>query len=251
MNIPQPPDVLTGTDWTIKLARVEDAAREAILLAAYLQGYVPNFLRTPVEVRTLTGAIGGTFLVTRDYLCLGTDEDFLRTPMWPTTAQKIADAWKCSLPTRRIVNATWDQASIRLQPLPMPPNDPQRPMTSTRMFIEHNTRIRLQLVEHGAPGPLVAGQKKDIVVSPKLQFGHVGIFGWHQLSGVPIQGLNLISHASNYCDYSHGVRLVDLAVELEGSTSGFVQYGEVLKDAVLSKLASDEGPSLVWRQPGV
>ena len=47
----------------------------------------------------------GTIEVMPDYLAVGSDDDFVRMPMRPQTAQQIADAFGCVLPTRKIVDA--------------------------------------------------------------------------------------------------------------------------------------------------
>ena len=74
----------------------------------------------------------------------------------------------------------------------------------------------------------------------------VAIYGFHQLNGVPIQGLNAFSHDDSYTDYSHGTRLFSLTCELEGS-----QYAvkDVLQDPVLCGLLSDEGPLRLLAYP--
>lgn len=253
MQIPQPPDLVTGREWLTRLMRYDVFGREQVLQQAYLQGYVPPFLRTPVSITTLAGARTATWLVLPDYLALGTDDDYLRTPMTPRTAQVIADAWGMVLPTRRLVNVVWEQASIRVEPTPMPWDDPTRPMTGMLAFSDHDLRIRQQLALYGSPGKLVAGHKKDVVVSPHLKAGHVGIYGWHRLTGKPEQPLNLTSHVDTYCDYSHGIRLLDVKARVvEGKEDEqWLDYPDVLADTALAGLASDEGASLVWRQPGV
>ena len=40
-----------------------------------------------------------------DYLAVGSDDDFVRMPMTPQTAQQIADLFGCILPTRKMVDA--------------------------------------------------------------------------------------------------------------------------------------------------
>ena len=59
------------------------------------------------------------------------------------------------------------------------------------------------------PDKLVAGHKKDLVVTPELMDrpDRVAIYGWHLADGKPIQPVYL-GHVDHYEDYSHGVRLV-------------------------------------------
>jgi hypothetical protein len=90
-------------------------------------------------------------------------------------------------------------------------------------------------------GGLVAGHKKDVVVSNRLgeREGRVAIYGWHYTSGQPIQPLSIV-HGENYLDYSHGVRLVRSTGLLDGTTT--VTLTSILKDSALHVLLSDEGP---------
>ncbi len=65
------------------------------------------------------------------------------------------------------------------------------------------------------------------------------IYGWHQLNGNPIQPLTNI-HVNYYVDYSHGIRLLDRDIEIDGEMT---YIDSVLKDANLYKILSDEtGP---------
>ena len=77
--------------------------------------------------------------------------------------------------------------------------------------------------------------------------GRVAIYGWHYLSGRPIQPLSTV-HENTYADYSHGVRLVDATVTVDGVD---MPLADVLQDAVLWRLLSDEGRMAVVRVPGV
>jgi hypothetical protein len=89
--------------------------------------------------------------------------------------------------------------------------------------------------------------KKDLVVTNRLveRPGHVAIYGWHRLSGTPIQPLTTV-HVATYVDYSHGVRLIDQWAEVDGQR---VRIGVVLRDPQLCSLLSDEGPLKVIAYP--
>jgi hypothetical protein len=43
----------------------------------------------------------------------------MRVPMTPILAQKIADRFGCTLPTRKIVNDIYEHASVKLEPFPL------------------------------------------------------------------------------------------------------------------------------------
>jgi len=74
--------------------------------------------------------------------------------------------------------------------------------------------------------------------------GRVAIYGWQQPGGKNIQPLSTV-HENTYADYSHGVRLVDSTMVVDGVER---PIAEVLRDPVLCKLVSGEG---VIRDPRV
>lgn len=229
----------TGMAFLLRTRDLSASAREAAIGEALLAGNTPPSLRGFVDV-TLSKTIDGVshqavVRVSPDYLSIGTDEDFVRIPMFPATAQRVADAQNCVLPTRRIVDAIYAAAEVKLAP---------RPMTDGRRGSNDFYGRHQKLVEEkraGRPlGSLTAGHKKDIVLSPRLRTrrDRVAIYGWHELDGDPIQPLSTV-HSARYVDYSHGVRLVSRQMVVDGVARDIT---EVLRDPKLSALLSDEGP---------
>jgi hypothetical protein len=179
-----------------------------------------------------------TVCVTPDYLALGSDQDFLRLPMALPTAAGVAERFGFLLPTRRIVDAIYEQAEVRLRPQPLPPGEAMR---STGYFWRHQGEIQAQRLALRAPlGALTAGQKKDLVLTNRLLVrpDRIAIYGWHQGLGRPIQPLSTV-HGARYADYSHGVRLVSDVAYVGGAPRPLL---EVLEDRRLAGLVSDEGP---------
>lgn len=221
--------------------------REARFEAEILRGNVPDFLRRfrAVSVTNINSGRTNiaTFFVSPDYLAVGSDEDYFLTPLRPETAQRIADALGCSLPTRAMVDAIYAAAEVKLEPHPMTPG---ATMTTVPVFAEHNSIVRTQrlatLAQHPA-GALVAGHKKDVVLSNRLTnaLGKVAIYGWHKPDGKAIQPLYL-GHTSAWVDYSHGIRLVATNVVVNGKAASLV---DVLHDKDFAALLSDEGPMVV------
>lgn len=230
---------VSGEAVLLTAAGEELAHRHLVVAEQVLSGNVPNALRSLRPVRLSAEGIGEvTIWVTPDVLAIGGEDDHVRCPLGGPAALQIARQLGCWLPTRRIVDAVHAQADIRLTPLPMPPT---ARMTSNPYFIEHQRQIAAQLAAMGedASGRLVAGHKKDLVLTPLLRQrpGRVAIYGWHQPGGEPIQPLSTV-HAADYADYSHGVRLVWGQVEINGDWRDFA---EVLRDPALAPLLSDEG----------
>ncbi len=235
------PGAVSGSDFVQDNMNVGGLARESNVLDEIIHGNLPNFLRDLTPVVVTKGADTITYLVTTDFLCIGHDDNYVRVPMSPLTAQKIADKFDCSLPTRKMVNDIHKNAINKLDPLPWgPPYDAD--MEKTHRIGTHNQRIQKQL-QGKNPFELTSGHKKDIVLTQKLAPKNpnkvVAIYGWIQDNGQPIQGLNTHSHGVNYADYSHGARLIANDVVVNGNP---MRIQDVFKDSKLCGLLSDEGP---------
>jgi len=241
---PRATNTPTGSELVQRLTPMALEAHEQEIFVQAAAGNIPDLLRRlrPVSVTNVTEGVTNTatFLVTPDYFALGSDADYFLTPMTPVTAQRIADLIGCSLPTRKMVDAIYAAAEVKLPPAPIPPG-PQ--MTAVPEFAKHNGIVKTQRAEFlkSAPlGALVAGDKKDVVITARLAQspGKVAIYGWHQTNGTPIQPLYL-GHTAAWADYSHGIRLVSQTVLINGQPRAI---GEILADATLAGLLSDEGP---------
>ncbi|HVJ84005.1 MAG TPA: hypothetical protein VM452_00095 [Caulifigura sp.] len=213
--------------------------RESKLTRAILDGDIPDFLRkwTPVEVKW-TDQAGkehvAIYEVLPDYLAVGRDDDFVRAPLNPQSAQTIADAFGALLPTKKMVDDITAAAKVRLNPEPM-----TRDRESVATFIEHNALIEKQ--RRDSPKDLlIAGIKKDVVLTNRLSEkpNRVAIYGWHHPDGQPIQPLTTV-HVNWYVDYSHGIRLVKRAMTVDGKPR---DLKFLLHDRTLNPLVSDEGP---------
>jgi hypothetical protein len=238
---PRPGHAPGGAEIAREIRTLDLESREERIFAEMARGNVPGWLRGLCPV-TMTGEAGGrehraTFWVTPDYLAVGSDDDFLFVPLSPQTAQRLADLVGASLPTPRMVDAIWSAAVVRLHPAPIPPS-PQ--MTTVPVFEEHSHTVQAQRALHPDPmGELVAGHKKDVVITPRLHWpsDRVAIYGWHRASGEPIQPL-YSGHTDRWVDYSHGVRLVLRAMVIDGGEHDVV---DVLRDDTLAALLSEEG----------
>jgi hypothetical protein len=211
--------------------------REKNIFAEISYGNIPNFLRTFVPIKITFKSNTITYLVTSDYLSIGSDEDYIRIPMTPITAQLIANKFDCSIPTKKIVDDIWKN-SIHLDPKPLgPPYDLS--MISLKRIDEHNKIIQNQIFEYNK---LIAGHKKDVVLTNQLYPNNnnhrVAIYGWHHLDGNPIQKLNAIDHNDQYADYSHGIRLISNDVLVNATP---IRIQDIFTNSELCSLISDEG----------
>jgi len=217
---------------------------------AIASGNVPGFLRDwkPVPV-SLPGnsSITGTLFVSPDYLGIGSDAGYLRTPMYPGTAQRLADELGFMLPTKRIVEAIEAVAT----PIPFHSHTPTQTMgrNSRAMWELQNSQIQSDI--GGRAGELVAGHKKDIVIGKVVANnpGKVIIFGGKYADGTRVQSQSA-AHNMTYEDYSHGVRMIrpDMIVTENGVGRGML-VRDVLADPRLAGLVSGEGATSAWRYP--
>jgi hypothetical protein len=240
-----PPDIpvraanaLTGTAFMATIDHLAKDEREAATRREILAGNIPSFLRT---LRTVEVTAAGpdsvkhtiAYEVMPDYLAIGSDDDFVRMPMTPYTAQAFCEAFGFTLPTRKMVNDIWAAATVHVEPRPL-----TQERDSSRTFLQHHRIIEEQLARKER-GALVAGIKKDVVVTNKLQerANRVAIYGWHYLTGAPIQPL-YTGHVDWYIDYSHGIRPVRRWMRVDGTRRLF---DAILVDPQRLYLLSDEG----------
>ena len=137
----------------------------------------------------------------------------VRLPLWPSTAQRIADRFGAILPTERLSDVIWRAGTVKLTPRPMTPT-PTTSRESNAMLAAHEALVNAELA--GRNG-LIVGAKKDVIVGASVPRtpGKVFIYGWHQRDGHPIQPV-FGGHSSRYSDYSHAARLVSRTALLNG-----------------------------------
>jgi len=232
-----------GDSFIKSIAALDLRQRDQAVADEFLAGNTPDFLRRlcPVTVTNCDAGVTNTatFWVATDYLAIGSDENYFLAPISPAEAQHIADQLHCVLPTRKMADAIYAAAEVKLTPSPIPPS---AAMTSVAVFAQHNTTIRAQrmaLLAAHPLGTLVAGHKKDQVISARLAgvTNRVAIYGWHQTNGLPIQTLYL-GHVSWWVDYSQCARLISQNMLVNGAQKS---VAEVLADPRLCALISDEG----------
>jgi hypothetical protein len=208
--------------------------RDSLAVKEILSGNIPSFLKKFIRINvsildSVTGKqIHAYYFVSPDYLSIGTDDDWARIPLTPMAAQLIADSFHCFLPTRKIVDDIYKQAVVKLEPVPMYAfRDSSVTMWQHHLIIEGQRKLRKGLI---------AGIKKDLVLSGLVSRHHEAIYGWHKLDGKPIQPL-YAGHINWWVDYSHGIRLVYKTIWVGGKK---MDYTEVLSNPILKRLLCDE-----------
>lgn len=230
------------------MAAPPDTQRENWIYAQIASGNVPNFMRTlvPITTNATVNSVNHTvtYYVTPDYMAVGSDSDYFLEPMTPLLAQRLDTLLGTIRPTRKMVDQIANRADVHLQPNPIPP-DPN--MITVPYFNQHNTMVWTQRVVTLAAHPLgslVDGDKKDVIISPKIytNFANsnitkpVVIYGWHYPDGTFIQP-EYNGHEETYADYSHGIRMVQNAIIFDGTNTTITA---VLTNPAIAAVLSDE-----------
>jgi hypothetical protein len=239
----RPPNARKGAEFASSIRDLSLKEREESILTEIKAGNMPTSLRTLVPVFVKSGSIELTYFVAPDYLAVGSDDDDFLVPLSPGTAQKVADLLGCTLPTPRMVDDIYAKATLKLTPEPIPPS---AAMTTVPVFLKHHEMILAQR-KNAPPGPLVAGHKKDVVIANRVfaTRGKVAIYGWHRAVDQPIQPL-YTGHTSAWVDYSHGIRLVQRKMLVNGQPR---PIEDVLADPQLAPLLSSDGVMSRTRYP--
>ena len=243
LNIPdRAEDAEAGSEFMNRISDLPIKEREEEIYKAIQAGNVPDFLRNTVTINAEFKDSAGivhqvVYEAMPDYLSVGSDPDFCRIPMNPRTSQLLADAFGGSLLTAKLSDHIYKLAPVKLAPFNYIPVGNANELVSK--FVAHNAQIEQQRKEAGGKtGLLTAGIKKDVILSTRIavQPEKVVIYGWHKPDGRPIQPV-YSGHVWWYVDYSHGTRLVNNQVLIDGKPA---LLGDVLKDPVLYRIFSDE-----------
>lgn len=219
-------------------------AREAAILDAAKAGRL-TFDWSPVTVDARGHR--ATIYVTTDAVKL----DGVRINVTATTAQQVADVLGCHLPTSRVCDLAWEQAMVRCKPCL---GTPDALMSTTTRMRKHSASVDQQVNGHTG---LTRTVGKDWIIHPRLA-GKPDLavnYGWHDPRAPHLSwsGLHMWQtvgsrHNRHHTDYSQTLTLVRDDVLVDGVAH---RYTDMLVDADLSALLSDDGVMPVTRYPGV
>jgi hypothetical protein len=231
-------NTITGSEFYKTAAAYNWKQRDSLAMHAVFNGNIPPFFKNfkAIEIDITDSSTGkkitATYFVSPDYLSVGNAADWARVNITPMAAQKIADSMGCFLPTRKIVNDIYKAAELKLEPVPM-----YAFRDSTPTMWHHHLIIEGQRKQRRG---LIAGIKKDVVLSGRISRDkrpdRMAIYGWHRLSGEPIQPL-YTGHINWWVDYSQGIRLISRRIRVDGN---WMDYLEVLQHPVYRRLICDE-----------
>lgn len=231
-------DAFTGSAFYKQAAAYNWQQRDSLALEWLLAGRVPSFMARFKKINvsifdsSTSKIIHAHYYVSPDYVSVGNDANWARIPLSPMAAQRLADSLHCFLPTRKMVDDIYRHATVKLEPMPM-----YAFRDSTPTMYHHHLIIEGQRKEKTG---LIAGIKKDVVISGKLlrdeRPNRVAIYGWHKPDGNPIQPL-YTGHVNWYVDYSHGIRLIQQTIYVNKKP---MHYKEVLSHPILKRLLCNE-----------
>ncbi len=248
LNIPpRSANAESGSAFMERIASLPLNEREEEIYKAIISGNSPGFLRNTNTIKDEFADSAGimhkvTYEAMPDYLAVGNDTDFCRIPMSPQTAQRLAILFGALMITAKLSDNIYKMAQVKLTPFNYVPVGHANELVSK--FREHNAQIEKQRKKAGGKnGQLIAGIKKDIILSNRLakQPGKVVIYGWHKPDGKPIQPV-YSGHADWYVDYSHGIRFINNQVLIDGKPALLT---DILMHPVLYKIFSDENSPMV------
>lgn len=195
------------------LATPPGPAREELIYQAAIRQPLPKLV--PITVKAPNGATL-TYKVLPDYLMV----HGLRVPMSGQTAQRIANYFGMHLPTAKMSKQIWNAADAKIKPTPMSGGANiggkwysaeevvNHKINSSDTSVAFNERINQEASKYRNP-KLMAGHMKDIV-APEHDPDKLGLYGWYDEKGNPIQGGNGVTphDTKQHAEYAAGTRLV-------------------------------------------
>lgn len=246
----KPTATMTGDSFMRRADTTDFWTLDDRIVEAVTEGQVPDVMRHFRKITFTTPVVDSVEILRRrhkieiwvlpDYIAIGTNDNYVRMPMGPLAAQRIADSLDCTLPTTFLVDRIAEASEGHIDIFPFRPLGGRN--CQPIVFQDSNNAIKALFKAHGYEfGQLISGLKKDIVLTYKIMTlsgyeRNVAIYGWHHPDGRVQQPL-FVRHGNFYADYSHGVRLIYNKVKIDG-----VEYDirEVLQSPELYRLLSDE-----------
>jgi hypothetical protein len=223
---------------------------EDMIVDEVLSGNVPSVMRELRKVVFTTPVVDSVEILKRphkvemwilpDYISIGNDKDYVRMPMGPLAAQRIADTLGCILPTTYLVDRIAEASEGHIDIFPFRPLGGRNMMPI--VFQDSDNAIKALYKAKGYKfGQFISGLKKEVVLTYKIQSReemnkYEAIYGWCHPDGKVQQPL-FVRHGNFYVDYSHGIRLISRTVVIDGRKC---DAKEILESPKLYRLLSDE-----------
>lgn len=230
---PTVPTMPTSTSpFGAAVAALSPAQYERAVVDAAITGNLPASFAQFVPVTVTSQGRTGTFWASPMPLTIGTDAAPFHAPLSAPAAQRIADHYGHSLPTKKMVDAIHAAANVRV-PFKSYSSDRQSPRT----FVASSDVIEARRA--GRTG-LVSDYAKDYVLtnSRRSNPARIALYGAWDAQGGLVQPF-AVPHGLGYFDYSQHPRFVAGNVLVDGVTT---PLASALADPATAALFSDEGP---------
>lgn len=200
-GLPEPSGGLTGTQFSLRILGISDAAvgqqvlneiragrldagrrlmppgtrilsetaRENAVVEAINGGHYPAFLSQFIPINVEANGHRGTFYVAPDMLAIGTNADYLRVPMSARSAQQIANHYGLLLPTKKMIDAMMRSSNVQKERLTgHDPYDSDR--AHPFLYIQTNKEVQDQRNTHfdGSLRTAYIGGKKNVVIGQNM-----------------------------------------------------------------------------------
>jgi hypothetical protein len=264
-----PSGLPTGLDYLKEIAGLSGKAREDVTLRYVRERWIPpsmlDFTAWPVVSLAAKDSLGHDHVleaqVSPDFFKVGSDEaTAVMAPMWPTTAQKVADELKVRTVGKPLARAIYKHAKIKGSLDGSNPGEPYYDLKAhTPRNIEDSgawaasAKKRQRLLDQQVPldkraSTLIDGHAKNVVQQASGQVGGKAVSGsklaiYGGASGTndgwaiqPFPGPHVWSYGP---DYSHGVRFARNRAKLDGGAS---RLDDIAKSSTLYTFLSEVGP---------
>jgi|GEM_PF-6399810 len=252
-KIPERPiNAPTGSQFLESQKGMSQSKMEQAIFNEIDQGNIPSFCRSE-NMKKLTIEKNGykvTYKVALDYLSIGSDSDYIRMPITPLLAQKLAKKYNWGLPTASMTEHIYKNANIKLEGKGYLTGEKgsaklaeqQAKMQSNEYIQKHSLDIDKQLSKldrhnSGTEQSLIAGHKKDVIIS-QYAINHPGSL---DMRGLYINGTAVQTnpaHQDTYRDYSHGYRPIygDIEITKPDGTTEVMKYYDGLKSPKIAEI---------------
>ncbi len=174
----KPSATLSGNDFMRRADTTSFWTLEDLIVEAVTAGQVPDALRQFRKITFTTPVVDSVEILRRrhkvemwvlpDYVAIGTNDDFVRMPMGPLAAQRIADSLDCTLPTTFLVDRIAEASEGHIDIFPFRPLGGRN--CQPIVFQDSTNAINALFKAHGYHfGQFISGLKKDIVITYKIQ----------------------------------------------------------------------------------
>lgn len=257
----KPTNPVSASAFLSSTANKNPIERDKIAADLVINGNFPSFLRKFVPIKIVKDGKSITIKVSSDFMCIGTDSDWIIWSFSAPQSQRIADAFGCVIPTVELSEEIYKHAKIKLTAkTPSMVNTvidgkqytpasfvASKHMMSPQGMQAHNDMIRQQLSEYKnyRPGVLVAGHKKDVVIDDSVSQNRLGMHGLYDDSGKAIQQGSLTKHYGGHIEYGMALRLIDKKALMDGK---IVDLLKVIKTGAAKELVGATNVSYAYNK---